>query len=53
MFLESFSELRAFIEAILPPNGRVVDNAWFGHDFSAVVCPVRGWHVIVVPIGLT
>ena len=53
MFFEDFLRLRALKEPKMVPYGRVVDNALIRDAFSAVVFPVRAWHVIVVSIGLT
>ena len=53
MLFEDFSRLRALTEPKVVSYGRVVDNTLPRHVFSAVVFPVRAWHVIAFPIGLT
>ena len=50
---QGFLRLRALTEPKMVRYGRVVDSTLLRHVFSAVVIPVRVWHVIEVPIGLT
>ena len=52
-FVEDYRDWENLAERKVVRHDIVIDNTLCMHGFGALGFPARGWHVIVVPIGLT